>query len=86
MLDTQFRETDDFRSSVLPFSQIGSPQNITVNSNVDGYIVKWLNPEDGINNLRLYRVKWWKNNNFEEICAGETSENNFMGIRFNKRI
>lgn len=70
---------------MLPFSQIGSPQNITVNSTVDGYIVKWLNPIDGINNLRLYRVKWWKDNN-DEICAGETSENSFMGKKFNKCI
>lgn len=64
---------------MLPFSQIGSPQNITVNSTIDGYIVKWLKPDDGIDNLRLYRVKWWKNHNFDDICTGETSETRFLG-------
>lgn len=76
-----FRESDDFRSSVLPFSQIGSPQNVTVNSTIDGYIVKWLKPDDGINNLRLYRVKWWKDHK-DDICTGETSETSFLGSKF----
>lgn len=64
---------------MLPFSQIGSPLNITVNSIVDGYIVKWLDPDDGINNLRLYKIKWWKDTNVDESYVGETSENSFIG-------
>lgn len=46
---------------MAPFSQIGPPQNLTLEINEDGeYILKWEKPEYGYETLRYYILRWWK--------------------------
>lgn len=52
------------------FSQIGPPQNLTLEINEHGdYILSWERPEYGFETLRYYILKWWKEP--ENILYGE---------------
>lgn len=52
------------------FSQIGPPQNLTLEINERGeYILSWERPEYGFETLRYYILKWWKEP--ENVLYGE---------------
>ncbi|XP_063709188.1 protein borderless [Culicoides brevitarsis] len=62
---------DAFQNSQMAsFSQIGPPQNLTLEINEDGeYILSWERPEYGFETLRYYILRWWKEP--ENILYGE---------------
>lgn len=62
-LAKDFLETpSEFRDTVRQFSQIGPPRNVTVveKSTGDGYVVGWDAPDYGLEVLRVYVVRWYR--------------------------
>uniref|UniRef100_A0A336N3I8 CSON010025 protein n=1 Tax=Culicoides sonorensis TaxID=179676 RepID=A0A336N3I8_CULSO len=62
---------DNFdNGEMAPFSQIGPPQNLTLEINEDGdYVLTWERPEYGFEGLRYYILRWWKEP--ENVLFGE---------------
>ena len=44
------------------FAQIGAPHNLTVTpkEDGDGYVVSWEPPEHGLDTLRVFLIKWYR--------------------------
>lgn len=54
-----YEEPSELPDSILPFSQIGPPRNVSVNHTQDGFLVTWDAPEYGHDQLGLYKIRWY---------------------------
>uniref|UniRef100_U5ETE2 Putative neuronal cell adhesion molecule n=1 Tax=Corethrella appendiculata TaxID=1370023 RepID=U5ETE2_9DIPT len=74
----EYKEPEQLRDPIIPFSQIGPPRNVTVQRKSDNYVVEWEKPEYGIDTLRLYLIRWWIEP--QHILSGqeETSETYYI--------
>lgn len=76
-LAKNFLETpSEFRDTVRQFSQIGPPHNVTVveKSTGDGYVVGWDAPDYGLETLRVYVVRWYREPGHYFHGSAETRE------------
>ena len=70
--------------SILPFSQIGPPRNVSVNLNTDGYLVSWDAPEFGQDQFGVYVIRWYLEPEHELRGSRETRKNFYTGIQIKK--
>lgn len=72
---------DRLQEPVQQFSQIGPPRNLTVNqtSAGDEFVVSWLPPEYGIENLRLYVIRWYREPGHFLHGSAETRNHYYIG-------
>lgn len=76
----EFKDPQELRDPIVPFSQIGPPRNVTVYLEEDGcYLVKWDTPEYGLDSLRYYIVRWWQEPKHTLHGTAETGENYYIG-------
>ncbi|KAH8260381.1 hypothetical protein KR026_010586, partial [Drosophila bipectinata] len=54
---------------------LGAPWNITAVSNQQGWLLHWEHPTQGLESLRLYAVRWWKEPEHFLIGHAETFDN-----------
>lgn len=58
---------------------IGYPNNISIHITEDGYLVTWDPPEHGIENLRIYVVRWYQGPHEYLSGTAETKNTSFLG-------
>lgn len=54
---------------------LGAPGNLTAVSNQQGWLLHWEHPTQGLEGLRLYAVRWWKEPEHFLIGHAETFDN-----------
>lgn len=66
----------------MHFAQVGPPRNVTVEQTDvgDEFVVSWLPPEYGLETLRVYVVKWYREPGHFLTGTAETRENYYKGI------
>lgn len=58
---------------------IGYPTNVCVYATDDGYLITWDPPEYGLDELRLYVVRWFEGPQ-EHLCGtAETKNTSYLG-------
>lgn len=67
---------------VQQFIQIGPPRNLTVSeTSVSGeFVASWDAPEHGLDSLRVYIVRWYREPGHYLHGSAETRENYYKGI------
>lgn len=72
---------DQLQEPIQQFSQIGPPRNLTVNqtSAGDEFVVSWQPPEYGVENLRLYVIRWYREPGHFLHGSAETSNHYYIG-------
>lgn len=68
-------ESDQFKGSLPP---VGYPRNVTVNPSSDGLMVTWENPEYGMENLKMYIVRWSQGHDDYIFGSAETINNSML--------
>lgn len=65
----------------MHFAQVGPPRNVTVEQTDAGdeFIVSWLPPEYGLETLRVYVLKWYREPGHFLTGTAETRENYYKG-------
>lgn len=83
--DVYNEHTEHAQEHVQQFIQIGPPRNLTVmpTSTGDEFVVSWLPPEHGLDSLRVYIVRWYREPGHYLHGSSETRENYYKGIFFN---
>lgn len=73
-------ELRDFQQ-VHQFSQIGPPRNVSVAEKPtgDGFVVSWDPPEYGLETLRVYLVRWYREPGHFLHGTAETREHYYTG-------
>ncbi|EDW04279.1 GH10067 [Drosophila grimshawi] len=74
---------EDFDGQQLPHQQqqspiaggLGAPWNLSVISNPQGWLLHWEHPTLGLETLRLYTVRWWKEPEHYLIGTADTFDN-----------
>lgn len=66
---------------VMHFAQIGPPRNVTVEQTDAGdeFVVTWYPPEYGLETLRVYVVRWFREPGHLLIGSAETRETYYKG-------
>lgn len=72
---------DKLQDPVQHFAQIGPPRNVTVVQTQAGdeFVVSWYPPEYGIDSLKLYVVRWYREPGHILHGSAETRENYYIG-------
>lgn len=67
--------------AVPQFSQVGPPRNVTVQPKPDGdaYVVSWDAPDYGLDTLRVYVVRWYREPGHYFHGSAETRELYYEG-------
>lgn len=78
----------EYKDTVHHFSQIGAPRNVTVQPkpNGDGYVVSWDQPDYGLDTLRVYVVRWYREPGHFFHGSAETRELYYTGILVRYKI
>lgn len=76
-----YEEPSELPDSILPFSQIGPPRNVSVNLKPDGFFVSWDAPEYGQDQLGLYVIRWYLEPEHKLHGSVETRNNFYIGER-----
>lgn len=80
----EYQEPEELKDTILPFSQIGPPRNVTVELEDESYLVSWEAPDYGYDILSLYVIRWYLEPDHKLVNQGET-RNNFYKSKTNKR-
>lgn len=69
----------------MHFAQIGPPRNVSVEQTDAGdeFVVSWYPPEYGLEFLRVYVVKWWKEPGHFLMGTAETRDTYYKGNYLN---
>ncbi|KAI8035411.1 protein borderless isoform X2 [Drosophila gunungcola] len=65
----------DLGQVTAPAGGLGAPWNLTAISNQQGWLLHWEHPVQGLEGLRLYAVRWWKEPEHFLIGHAETFDN-----------
>lgn len=65
----------------MHFAQIGPPRNVSVEQTDSGdeFVVTWYPPEYGIETLRVYVLKWWREPGHFLMGTAETRDTYYKG-------
>lgn len=65
----------------MHFAQIGPPRNVSVEQTDvgDEFVVSWYPPEYGMETLRVYVVKWWREPGHWLMGTAETRDTYYKG-------
>ncbi|KAM8718185.1 hypothetical protein ACLKA7_004832 [Drosophila subpalustris] len=73
---------EDFDAQHLPHQQqqsqsgsLGAPWNLSIINNAQGWFLHWEHPTQGLESLRLYTIRWWKEPEHFLIGTAETFDN-----------
>ncbi|ALC38084.1 CG16857, partial [Drosophila busckii] len=74
---------EDFDAQQLPHQQgqsnaagnLGAPWNLSIHNNQQGWLLVWEHPTQGLETLRLYTVRWWKEPEHFMVGSAETFDN-----------
>lgn len=69
---SNFSEPEQFHDPIPPSSKIGPPRNLTALENSHGYLLHWDPPIHGLDALRLYVIRWWREPEHYLIGSAET--------------
>lgn len=71
----------EYRDEVHNFAQIGPPRNVSVEPKPsgDGYVVSWEPPDYGLESLRVYLVRWYREPGHYLYGTAETRDNYYTG-------
>lgn len=71
----------EYKDNVHHFSQIGPPRNVSVQAKPDGgeYVVSWDQPDYGLETLRVYVVRWYREPGHYFHGSAETRELYYTG-------
>lgn len=74
----------EFTDTMQQFAQIGPPRNMTVEAKPtgDGYVVSWYPPDYGLESLRVYLVRWYREPGHFLHGTAETRDNYYTGKLF----
>lgn len=75
---------DQLNEPVQHFAQVAPPRNVTVQQTDvgDEFVVSWYPPEYGIETLRVYVVRWYREPGHHLIGTAETRDTYYKGIFF----
>lgn len=69
---SDFREPEQFQDPLPPSPRMGPPRNLTALENSHGYLLHWDPPAHGLESLRLYVIRWWREPEHYLIGSAET--------------
>lgn len=72
---------DQLNEPVMHFAQVGPPKNVTVQQTDvgDEFIVSWYPPDYGIETLRVYVVRWFREPGHHLVGTAETRDTYYKG-------
>lgn len=72
----------EYSEPVQHFSQIGPPRNVSVveKPSADGWVVSWDAPDYGLETLRVYVVRWFREPGHFFHGSAETRDLYYIGI------
>ena len=72
---------DQLEEPVMHFAQVGPPKNVTVQQTDvgDEFIVSWYPPDYGIETLRVYVVRWFREPGHHLVGTAETRDTYYKG-------
>lgn len=62
----------------LGASRLSAPRNLSAVANAQGWLLHWQHPQQGLNGLRLYTVRWWKEPEHMLVGTAETLESYYQ--------
>lgn len=72
---------EEIQEPIQHFAQIGPPRNVTVQQSDAGdeFVVSWYPPDYGLDTLRVYVVRWFREPGHFLMGSAETRNNYYNG-------